>query len=398
MSAEALIWLWNNLKPDPFGIIPLTNLSGKTVSVSSLKNYEHVTSYNWLMEPYTDIENPNPTMIIPGAPKELIFWNGGKLALDEGYMIYDANHLRYPIGAMDPLFQACKVTAQKQNKEINFQEFDFVTDCINLQKIFVFCKGDEEGGLFRIDLERVGNTIIASRVEGSDVVAIDYDTFDQNLKAQCSKPLNAVVEGPFQQIVKYNFGQFKMLVRFEPDFADYTKHGGGTQGENGTAYPAPPIEDRTLLPESQYLRYVDYGKLQKHSLMTSTSFPAGRGFPSYTWAQLFFSGMDSLLIGWWKGTSDFNRPAIYSLPDIGKMVKPLPYSALGKVHDFLQKITTFMRKNHQDLKVSLLWKGSDFIEIYERSPVEGDIITNGMKDYLQTQVTEPDPADVDDAE
>uniref|UniRef100_A0A915L6W9 Decapping nuclease n=1 Tax=Romanomermis culicivorax TaxID=13658 RepID=A0A915L6W9_ROMCU len=375
MSAEALIWLWNNLKPEPFGVIPLNNLSGKT-PVTSVKNYEQMSSYNWLMEPYTDVENPNPTMKI---------------------------------------FAFCKgIHSNVSHLHKNYANFSNV--------------GDEEGGLFRIDLERVGSMVVASlgsmvvasRVEGSDVVEIDYDCYDQNLKNHCSKALNSAVEGPFQQIVQYQFGQLKLLVRFEPDFADYTKSTGyaivhstvqskrSYTGDGGAssasadeeksddavaeAHPAPSLDNRTMLPESKFLRYVDYGVGRdpkqncKYHFLTCTSFPQGKGFPSFTWAQLFFSGIDTLAVGWWKGKDDFTKPAHYTFNDVSKMIKPLPYAGLSKVHDFLLKILNFMRKNDQDLRVSLLWKGGDFIEIYEKSPQADGILTDGMKNYLKSQV------------
>lgn len=396
MTAENLIWLWNGLKPDPFGVIPLSNISGKT-SVTSIKNYELVASYNWLMEPYTDVENPNPTMIVPGFPKLMLYWNGGKLALDEGYMIYDANHLRYPIGPMDPLFQAVRLVNKKLNKpEPDFQQYDLITDCVNLQKIFAFCKGDEEGGMFRIDLERVGQTVIASRVEGSDVVAIDFDSYDQNLRSVCSRPLNSAVEGPFQQMASYQFGQVKLLVRFDSDCADFTKSSELGQPNkvltdtdattDPFSEPAPSLENRVLLPESKFLRFIDHGYVRKYSHVTMASFPHGKGFPAFTWAQLFFSGIDTLMIGWWKGKNEFTKPTYYSLAEASKMIKPLPYSALSKVHDFLLKILAFMRKNDTDTRVSILWKGGDFIELYEKSPQMDGIVTADLKAFLNSQV------------
>jgi len=49
-----------------------------------------------------------------------------------------------------------------------------------------------------------------------------------------------------------------------------------------------------------------------------------------------------------------------------------------------------MRKNDQDTRVSLLWKGGDFIEMYERSQDIDGIITPGMKTFLQSQVKPDD--------
>jgi hypothetical protein len=47
-------------------------------------------------------------------------------------------------------------------KPVNFNEYDFITDAVNLQKLFAFCQ-EAGDGLFRIDCERVGKTVLLSR-------------------------------------------------------------------------------------------------------------------------------------------------------------------------------------------------------------------------------------------
>lgn len=64
---------------------------------------------------------------------------------------------------MDPLILAARhFGSVKRKKEINFNEFDFITDAVNLQKLFAFAQEAGEG-LFRIDCERVGKTVLLSR-------------------------------------------------------------------------------------------------------------------------------------------------------------------------------------------------------------------------------------------
>lgn len=64
---------------------------------------------------------------------------------------------------MDSLILAARYFGnEKRKKEINFDEFDFITDAINLQKLFAFAQEAGEG-LFRIDCERVGKTVLLSR-------------------------------------------------------------------------------------------------------------------------------------------------------------------------------------------------------------------------------------------
>lgn len=50
---------------------------------------------------------------------------------------------------------------------------------------------------------------------------IGHVTFDQALKAKITKPRSKHCAGPFFQLVSYQFGTFKILVRYEADAGDY---------------------------------------------------------------------------------------------------------------------------------------------------------------------------------
>lgn len=58
-------------------------------------------------------------------------------------------------------------------------------------------------------------------MEASDLMEIGHVTFDQNLKGRINKPRSKHTTGPFFQLISYQFGQFKILVRFEVDAGDY---------------------------------------------------------------------------------------------------------------------------------------------------------------------------------
>ena len=45
-------------------------------------------------------------------------------------------------------------------------------DAVNLQKLFAFAQEAGEG-LFRIDCERVGKTVLLSRMEASDLMEVE---------------------------------------------------------------------------------------------------------------------------------------------------------------------------------------------------------------------------------
>lgn len=58
-------------------------------------------------------------------------------------------------------------------------------------------------------------------MEASDLMEIGHVTFDQALKRKMTKSRSKFTSGPFFQLVQYQFGNFKLLVRFEVDCADY---------------------------------------------------------------------------------------------------------------------------------------------------------------------------------
>lgn len=51
---------------------------------------------------------------------------------------------------------------------------------------------------------------------------IGHLTFDQSLKEKITKPHYKHCTGPFFQLVSYQYGSYKMLVRYEVDSADFS--------------------------------------------------------------------------------------------------------------------------------------------------------------------------------
>jgi hypothetical protein len=58
-------------------------------------------------------------------------------------------------------------------------------------------------------------------MEASDLMQIAHLTYDQAIKKKLTKPRSKHCTGPFFQLISYDFGQFKMLVRYEADCADF---------------------------------------------------------------------------------------------------------------------------------------------------------------------------------
>jgi len=368
-------WLFDGLAEVPYGLLPLVNLSAKG-SATSTKSVEQVGSYQW------NLDSDEPVIIVPGMPPVSSYWPGGKLAQDQGILIYNVNHLKVKNGSLDAAILAAKLLTSKSKKPVNFNDFDFITDAINLQKLFAFAQEAGEG-LFRIDCERVGKTVLMSRMEASDLMQIAHLTYDQAIKQKLTKPRSKHCSGPFFQLVSYQFGNFKMLVRYEVDCADYAK--------------VDPFKDVEQLPETKpfeenpKISYVEFGQIPKTTpLQVVTTFPQGAGFPFFTWAQMFFTCADQEMVGFFKGNGDFTKPSIYGLNDISKLIKPLPYAVLSKVHDCLHKIRLFLVRNDPSFRFGLIWKGKAHLEIFAKDPEADGAVSPAVREFLASQCLEPD--------
>lgn len=323
---------------------------------------------------------------VPGIPRESFYYPGGRLRQDEGVVIYDLNHFKSPAGPLDPLILSAKFISEKQKKTIDFSQYDIITDAVNLQKIFAFCQ-EAGDGLFRIDCERVGKTILMSRMEASDLMEIGHVTFDQAMKAKSTKARSKITEGPFFQLVSYQFGQFKMLVRYEVDCSDYAAIGQASANTPSDGSSNGSVPEKVPFAENGDIVYMDYGEVKKQlPLQLLTTYPEGAGFPFFTWAQMFFTCADQLIIGWFKGNGDFRKPSLYGLPDINKLMKPLPYVPLSKVHDTLVKVSKFLLKNDTSFRIGLIWKGKPHLEIYEKKAEASGAVSPAVREYLQSQM------------
>ncbi|KAI1720054.1 hypothetical protein DdX_05423 [Ditylenchus destructor] len=266
---------------------------------------------------------------VPGLPRESFYWPGGKLAQDHGVLVYDVNHLKVRNGSLDSLVLAAKLLGTKRKKEINFDEFDFITDAVNLQKLFAFAQEAGEG-LFRIDCERVGKTVLLTR---------------------------------------------------NPEKED------------------APLPEKKSFDENKSLSYIEFGELPKHlPLQLITTYPQGAGFPFFTWAQLFFTCADQEIVGFFKGNGDFGKPSLYAHTDVSKLIKPLPYVVLSKVHDCLNKIRLFLLRNDPDFRFGLIWKGKAHLEIFAKQPATEGAVSQGVREFLRTQCKEVQENDLGNPE
>lgn len=102
----------------------------------------------------------------------------------------------------------------------------------------------------------------------------------------------------------------------------------------------------------------------------------------------FFTGADHEVVGFFKGNGDFNKPSLYALPDISKLMKPLPYVVLSKVHDSLHKIRLFLMRNDPDFRFGLIWKGKAHLEIFAKENSANGAISSTIRNFLLTQCKE----------
>ncbi|KAJ1369534.1 hypothetical protein KIN20_031018 [Parelaphostrongylus tenuis] len=268
MTMAEGFWLFDGLEEEPYGLLPLVNLAGKG-GPTSVKYVDRLGSYQWFLNDDT------PTILVPGMPTESFFWPGGKLQQDYGVIVYDVNHLKVPNGSLDPVIIAAKLLGDKKRKPVDFGQFDFITDAVNLQKLFAFCQ-EAGDGLFRIDCERVGKTCILSRMEASDLMEIGHVTFDQNLKMKMTRPRGAHATGPFYQIIAYQFGTFRILVRYEVDCADYA----AAKCPPVTVDASETLPERKKATENENIQVIEYGEIPRDiPLQVLTTYPQGAGFP-----------------------------------------------------------------------------------------------------------------------
>lgn len=102
-----------------------------------LTDYKRIASYNWFGKPEKQV------IIVPGAPKRLVKWNGGQLEKDaedeQTYYgrrrsIHEHHYMSSPY-PMEALFQAIILCNEDSGTNVNFQDFDIVTDRNNLRKL-----------------------------------------------------------------------------------------------------------------------------------------------------------------------------------------------------------------------------------------------------------------------
>jgi hypothetical protein len=288
-------------------------------SILELGNYSQIGSYNWC-------EKDRGKIIIPGVPR--IYNNSTKLyQLDKNShkQMVDENRYHQPEYPLESILKAVNIC----RPEFSFENVDFVTDRNNLRKLFNFVESSADKS-FRIEFQKIGNTIFLIRnEEKTEEVCNDYGKSFEN-KVTTSNS-DSSIEGSHRRIVSYEFGSFKLVVRFEVDCVEKLND------------ICSAISSLSLNTNNNYLKSNALNKFDNDDAimeLTTKSTYNNYEFPSHKWNQLFFSKTNFLVIGW------HNRGKLVKIEKLNfeevtkksGINKTKTQSNLKKLHNLLGKI------------------------------------------------------------
>lgn len=185
--------------------LPLTN-------EARITDVKHLSSYNW-------IENPTPTIAIPGCPA---LWSPSnserKLKPDSGRVFIAQNAARHPSSPVEPLFRAIYTT----NPSFDLSNVDIVSDRNNLRKLYAFVNpSNQKFGRepFSIQVEVIGDTAILCRsdeavkqfIKPGQFCGYGHEFEKKYTKQQLQKSTG------HHRIVSYQFCGMQLVIRHETD-------------------------------------------------------------------------------------------------------------------------------------------------------------------------------------
>ena len=174
-----------------------------------LSDFSVVSSYNWLDE-------PQPTILVPGAPP---IWSppsdAPALKPDKGARYIDQNADRMPHSPVEPFIQAIL----SHRPAFKFSGVDVITDRRTLRQLYGFASGDEK--YFEFGVEVVGDTVVFTRVEPRSretIAANKFAGYRQSFEEAYTK-LHSAAKGStsHHRLVTYTIGCLRFLVRSGTD-------------------------------------------------------------------------------------------------------------------------------------------------------------------------------------
>ncbi|KAI0770637.1 hypothetical protein C8Q74DRAFT_1317829 [Fomes fomentarius] len=213
--------------PDGLQSTAIRTISKPTVSASSggpvkPENVKFLGSYNW-------VEEPNPTMIVPGSPP---VWRDRpfpyRVFFDSGVRFVDQNGYRMGNqSCLLPIFRAVDVIYEEDaDTSMDWSAVDFVTDRNGLRKLMRWIQHspdnpEEQLKEFRIDLQLGGKkTVLMHRWEKRTRELSDRPRSGcgMNFEHASTTPAKGCKRGTgHHRIIQYDLDGLRMVVRFEVD-------------------------------------------------------------------------------------------------------------------------------------------------------------------------------------
>ncbi|KAK4050339.1 hypothetical protein OIO90_005132 [Microbotryomycetes sp. JL221] len=329
-----------------------------------LGGFKAVASYNW-------IEETPASILVPGSPP---IWANPELPMapekdkDAKASVVDANAAHQPEAPLAPLVAAIKTL----EPNYDFKSINIVTDRINLRRLINWASPDHAADLkdFRIDLDRVGDTMLMTRWEPTNEggkAAIEQAFRKEALSDPTCYPEDKEV-GSHHRIVELEFLGKKMLVRFPVDAClaearqrSLSTSTAGTLSPQNNSADLPPMQDIAsgltihtaggLVPQSSLVELSLMSKTAKFDRLSAME-------------QMFFSQTPSLYLSRHsKGTfGSYEDVKLREMRVEEKKAQPA-LMTLGAVLDDVSKALKDMGNN---AKASLICKGGK-LEMFERT-------------------------------
>lgn len=208
-------------RPNPPALI--TDRLGAVIQDISLEGVDHfphadvenviaVTSYDWLGQ-------DKPTIGVPGSPR---LWTNRSPPFsctpDEGPQFIDQSGYHCPQSPLTPLISAVRT----HNPAFDLGQMDIVTDRNGLRKLFGWANNTPKRDEFRIDIQKAGlGTILFTRWEPRNKIqqgSWSRPRYGFSFEHATTKTARGVLPtAGHHRIVAYDFGELRLLVRFEVD-------------------------------------------------------------------------------------------------------------------------------------------------------------------------------------
>ncbi|PYH93332.1 hypothetical protein BO71DRAFT_399806 [Aspergillus ellipticus CBS 707.79] len=186
----------------------------KSAPAATISQVQYLSSYNW-------IEDPNPTIAVPGSPPRWSHpsFSPFRLPKDSGWVYIAQNAARHPASPMEPLFRALYLT----QPDFDIRGVDIVTDRNNIRKLLSFINPalGKRGVLeeFTINIERQKQTLLLSRTEKATTEFFgpnDFGGFGHEFEKAATQNQVSGSTGHWR-IILYAFEELSCVVRYETD-------------------------------------------------------------------------------------------------------------------------------------------------------------------------------------